>query len=225
MGKSLNLPPPGVSTITATGGRRPVMSADASGEDATPARERLEPPTKRRIDPEQLRAALTAPQGKTVQPARKVPAPDPKIDPTTIRGGKVVSASPQTQITEAPAPRFRAARQRPSATFLSIDGREYTFDRLTKEAQARNPAYTGWICLLALVEAAKGGSIYTVLDAFGIVINDANNNPYYPLPPEIAEALIRKAQAPGSEEEFVGDLPEGLETSEEPEEGEIDLSV
>lgn len=174
-----NLPPSGVSGLNLDGQAIP-LSDPSPGEEAPPPKPSV-PRTSGRSKPT---------QGDVID---------------TTKGRRVHSTAPTgvpgvgQDIIELPMPKMRQAQNR-HREFTSVDGQTYSFR--FKDAKGKPYPHVGEMALyLALIEQAKGGSIFTVFNAFKLNIPDANGLSVYPIPENILEQLSRNRKSVPSEVE------------------------
>ena len=167
-------PPPGVSAVDENNNHKPIVADKVSVPVGNKRNGRK---VRRGDDPLEHPEDFKVLQSNTV-------------NPTGV--GTV-----QRDIREGKMPKSQRPR-RNMASFESIDGQVYTFRTHDSKGKAL-PTRISQCLFLALIEKEKGGSPFTVMNAFKLTMNDADDKAMFPVPEHVLNSLQ------GDDEAFVAD--------------------
>ena len=97
-------------------------------------------------------------------------------------------------IREGPMPATRRSR-RHHASFISVDGKEYTFRTHDTKGNQLGYLYTQ-VLYICLREIALGGSVNHILLAFNVNFPDETGKPFLPIPPASFAAAAEDYEQP-----------------------------
>ena len=127
---------------------------------------------------------------------KRVPGDDVLKDPSKYKAITSTGMTPAgverntVDIREAPLPKTRNP-SRNTASFVSVDGEEYTFR--THDTKGKPLPYRETMALfISIRELSIGGDAKVVLDAFKFKMHDMNGKEFYPLTDEIMSRLPSK---------------------------------